>query len=264
MIDVRDVTVIAGRRPLVAGVSFQVGVGEVVGLIGPNGAGKSTLLGAVAGYRSCLGRISVGGRPLDAWNQVQLARRRSALLQSSALSFGFSAIEVVLLGRTPHSGAGRSLSDYEIAQAALEEVGALHLAARAFQKLSGGEQQRVQLARALAQIWEDGGARYLLLDEPTAALDIRHQHRVLATARDFAGRGTAVLVVLHDLNLAARYTDRVLVLRDGEPAAYGPPAEVLGREVVGEVFGVEVRVVRDTAVSDRPYLVDLGPCGPSN
>jgi len=261
MIDVCDVTVTDGCRRLVAGVSFQVGLGEVVGVVGPNGAGKSTLLGAVAGYRSCLGRVSLGGRPLHAWDRVELARRRSALLQSTTLSFGFSASEGVLLGRTPHRGGGRSLSDYEIAQAALEEVGALHLAARAFQKLSGGEQQRVQLARALAQIWEDGDTRYLLLDEPTAALDIRHQHRVLATARGFAKRGAAVLVVLHDLNLAARYTDRVLVLRDGEASAYGPPEETLGREVVSDVFGVEVRVVRDPTISDRPYLVDLGPCG---
>ena len=215
-------------------------------MVGPNGAGKSTLLRALAGdVATAGGDVRLAGRPLGRWRPVELARARAVVLQHAGLDFDFTALDVALLGRAPHSGVLRHTRDIAIAAAALAACGAAHLRGRAYPTLSGGERQRVQLARALAQIWDvrPDAPRYLLLDEPTAALDLAHQHHVLQKLLEWAQRGTGVLVVLHDLNLAAAYADRVLVLRAGRSVACGPPAEALTAAVVEVAFDIRVALV---------------------
>lgn len=246
MIEVESVRVRAGGVKLLDGVSLAVRPGEVVALLGANGAGKSTLLGAVAGdITPEAGAIRLAGRPVAGWTPAELGRVRAVLRQRCDLDFDFRVDDVVLLGRSVHSRR-ETRYDHAIAQAALREVGCDHLTGRSYLTLSGGERQRVQLARVLAQIWESAGGEgsYLLLDEPTASLDLREQHRVLAIARDFARRGGGVLAVVHDLNLASQYADRLVVLRKGRVVAAGEPAAVLTPETVQEAFAVTVCLMR--------------------
>ncbi|MEO8604051.1 MAG: heme ABC transporter ATP-binding protein [bacterium] len=243
MLAAYELSVRAGQATLLSAVSAAVVPGQVLAVVGPNGAGKSTLLRALAGdLAPARGDILLDGRPLSTWRPPALARTRAVVLQHSGLDFAFSALEVVLLGRAPHAGRVSRARDLAIAAAALTAADVAGLRARSYPTLSGGERQRVQFARALAQIWESpGGApRYLLLDEPTAALDLAQQHRTLQRARDWAQRGTGVLVVLHDLNLAAAYADRILMLSRGRAVALGTPTEVLCAERIAQVFGVEV------------------------
>lgn len=257
MLAAYDLTVQAGSATPLSGVSVAVVPGQVLAVVGPNGAGKSTLLRALAGDRvPSSGEVTLDGRPLAQWRAADLARVRAVVLQHSALDFSFTALEVVLLGRAPHAGRVSRARDLAIANAALVAADAAGLRGRAYPTLSGGERQRVQFARALAQIWDTPArtARYLLLDEPTAALDLAHQHSTLQRARDWARRGAGVFVVLHDLNLAATYADRVLVLSRGRAVALGAPAEVLRAELIEQVFGVAVTVTAHPD-ADIPLIV---------
>ncbi len=237
-----------GRTHALNDVSLAVAPGEVVAVLGPNGSGKSTLMRVMSGELTPRrGNVRQDGRPLDAWPRPALARRRAVLPQNTAISFPFRALQVVLLGRSPHAGSGGQADDLDIAARAMRETEVTHLADRVYPSLSGGEQQRVQMARVLAQIWpaERGdGSRYLLLDEPTSSLDIAHQHAALATARRFAARGMGVVVILHDLNLAAIYADRLCVLKDGRRLHDGPPERVLTPDIVKSVFDLSVTPTR--------------------
>jgi len=248
MLEARDVVVHAGGAELLRGVSVAVRPGEVVAVIGPNGAGKSTLLRVLSGdVAPRAGTVSMDGVALARLPILEQARRRAVLAQGAELTFGFTALQVALLGRSPHLGTTTARRDRGIARAALRRARVHHLASRSYLTLSGGERQRVMLARALAQIWEAPahGARYLLLDEPTAALDLAQQHGALEVARAMAETGTGVLVILHDLNLAARHARRVLLIANGRAVAQGTPAEVLREAVLESVFGIGVRVVAD-------------------
>lgn len=247
MLRAEDIEVRLGRTRALNGVSVSARAGEVVAVLGPNGSGKSTLMRVMSGELAPRrGQVLQDDRPLGAWPRRELAAHRAVLPQSTAISFPFRALQVVLLGRSPHAGASSRADDLEVATLAMRETEVTHLADRVYPTLSGGEQQRVQMARVLAQIWPSGpadGARYLLLDEPTSSLDIAHQHSVLETARRFAGRGMGVLVVLHDLNLAAIYADRLCVLKAGRLVLDGPPAQVLTPETVHDVFDLSVTVI---------------------
>ena len=249
MLALDSVTVRAGSATLLDALSLHVAPGEVVAVVGPNGAGKTTALRVMAGETApAAGRATLDGRPLAATPPEGLARRRAVLPQESALAFGFTALDVVLLGRTPHRTTRRD--DLGAAGRAMAEAGVDHLADRRYPTLSGGERQRVHLARALAQLDAgeaasgDGASagRYLLLDEPTSALDLGHQHAVLKTARRQAAAGAGVLAVLHDLNLAAQYADRIAVLAAGRLVAVGRPHAVLTPTVVRCAFGITVMV----------------------
>ena len=250
MIALDDITVRIGGATLLRGATTAVRPGRLTAVVGANGAGKTTLLRVASGEQApSAGTVSMNGMPLAQCSAETQARRRAVLPQQARLGFSFPVFEVVLMGRTPHTrGAAESVRDAEIAAAALEAVAMTAFADRAYPTLSGGEQQRVHLARALAQVWEppgdDGssGNRYLLLDEPTASLDLAHQHGVLRTARSFAGEGAGVLAVLHDLNLAAQYADQVVVLAAGAVLTQGTPAEVLTPGVIQSAFDVPVLV----------------------
>jgi len=250
MLRADDFRVRFGAAEVLRGPSLAVAPGEVVAVLGPNGAGKSTLLAVLAGtLRPQQGEAALEGRALADWPPRALALRRAVLPQHSELAFGFPVLEVVLLGRSPHAGASSRAEDLAIAGACLAEAEVSHLAHRLYTTLSGGERQRVQLARVLAQIdfaqaGSPGRPRYLLLDEPTSSLDLAHQHATLKTARRAAERGIGVLAILHDLNLAAMYADRLVVLSRGSLAAEGTPEDVLTEELVRGTFDLPVHITR--------------------
>lgn len=243
MLHARNLSVRRGASLVLEGIELSLQPGQVLGVLGPNGAGKSTLLGALCGeLPAATGSVTLDDRPLAAWPARERATRLAVLPQSSTLNFAFPVREVVAMGRLPHD-SGR-LRDAEIVTAALQAADATHLGERSYLTLSGGERQRTHLARVLAQLWPGGAGQSLLLDEPTSALDPLHQHTTLQAVRDFADKGAAVLVILHDLNLAARYCDRVLLLQHGRAHALGKPAEVLQADALKAVFGLEVLIQR--------------------
>lgn len=241
-----NIAVSYGAKHILKDVSLEVNPGEVVALLGANGAGKSTLLKAMCGdVRIGAGEITLDGRELKGWSYAELARKRAVLSQNSTLTFPFTSLEVALLGRNPHILERESKRDLEIVVEALKSVEAWHLADQSFPTLSGGEQQRVHLARVLTQIWEVkyNAARYLLLDEPTSSLDLAHQHLILRVARRFSRENTGVLVVLHDLNLAAHYADKIYLLKNGEVYKSGTPADTLTVANIKEVFDFDVSIL---------------------
>lgn len=241
MLRVQELEVRRGDCPVLQGVELSLQPGEVLGVLGPNGAGKSTLLAALCGELSPVGGpVLLDDRALLQWSAQERAKKLAVLPQSSSLNFAFSVEEVVGMGRLPHA-SGRA-RDSDIIREALAAADAQHLGGRNYLQLSGGERQRVHLARVLAQLWPGSAGQTLLLDEPTSMLDPLHQHVTLQVVRDFAARGVAVLVVLHDLNLAARYCDRILLLAQGRQQAIGPVAEVLTAEQLQAVFGLAVLV----------------------
>lgn len=229
-----------GGRRVLAGIDLTARAGEVLALVGPNGAGKSTLLAALAADLPAVeGVVRIDGRPVGDWAAPDLALRRSVLPQSAAMSFPFPVEDVVRMGRAPWAGTPLADADEEAVAAAMAGAEVEGFAARPFSALSGGERARVALARVLAQ-----QAPLLLLDEPTAALDLRHQELVLRICRERAAAGDAVVVVLHDLGLAAAYADRAAVLHGGRIAVDGPPAEVFGDELLSRVYRQPVEVLR--------------------
>nr|WP_063052950.1 heme ABC transporter ATP-binding protein [Nocardia arthritidis] len=226
-------------RRVLDGIDFEVVAGQVVALVGPNGAGKSTLLAALAGELAPgAGAVELDGRPLAHWTPLDMARRRAVLPQTHTVGFPFTAREVVAMGRAPWVRTERRELDEEQIAAAMAATDVEHLATRSFPTLSGGERARVALARVLAQ-----DTATLLLDEPTAALDLGHQEAVLRLAAARAADGAAVVVVLHDLGIAAAYADRVAVLDAGRIAADGPPRVVLTTELLTRVYQHPVEVL---------------------
>jgi iron complex transport system ATP-binding protein len=228
-----------GGKTLLEGICLEIEAGKFLGLVGPNGAGKSTLLRLLAGeQRLTKGAVRIAGRALGQWSSAELSRCRGVLPQQSAMAFEIAVRDVVELGRLPHETLVSRAQNTAAVERALALADVAHLATRNYATLSGGEQQRVQLARVLAQI--DGvRAPILLLDEPTASLDLAHQHRVLQVARRLAKAGATVVAVLHDLFTASLYCDRIAVLSMGRIIADGRPAVALDSATVKSVFEME-------------------------
>jgi iron complex transport system ATP-binding protein len=236
-----SVAVSLAGRPVLCGVDFELREGEVMVLAGRNGAGKTTLLRiATRILAPDAGEVRIDGRSLASHGRRELARVVALVPQETSVPFPFSVAEVVLMGRAPHLGllGFESKRDLEIARAAMERLGIDHLADRSILEVSGGERQLAMVARALAQ-----EARILLLDEPTAHLDVNRRLEVLALVRELSGEGRSALVVSHDLGLAARECDRVALLCEGRILAAGPPAEVLEPALLRRAFGVEAEVL---------------------
>jgi iron complex transport system ATP-binding protein len=245
-----DVRVDYDDRRVLHDVSLPVRLGEVLALIGPNGAGKSTLLGALTGDVPLSGgRVLVDDRPLPSWKLKDLARRRAVLMQQSTVSFPFTAVDVIRMGRAPWRGTDLEAEDDDAVADAIDLADLVPLAERRVPTLSGGERARVGLARVLAQ-----RTSILLLDEPTAALDLRHQEAVLSLARDAATEGAAVVIVLHDLNLASAFADRVAIVSDGRLVADGTPDAVLTADRLSSVYECDVEVFPHPVDGSRVIL----------
>ncbi|MBP1327092.1 iron complex transport system ATP-binding protein [Leucobacter exalbidus] len=229
-----------GGKDLLKEVSLELRAGEVLALLGPNGAGKSTLLSLLSGdVAPDSGSVQFGDRGIRDWSLVDLSRRRSVLLQDNQLLFPFTVHQVVEMGRAPWRRTDREHEDNEAISEAIDTADIAHLGSRRVPSLSGGERARAAFARVMA-----GRTGVLMLDEPTAALDIGHQEAVLGLARARAEAGDAVLVVLHDLNLAAAYADRIALLRDGQIIACDAPERVLTSEIVSHVYNTPVEVIK--------------------
>ena len=242
MLKIQNLSVSYGSRRVLHDVSFEVQSGEVLALIGPNGAGKSTLIRAVSGVIPYAGQIRTNGDDFAALSTLQRAKYIATVPQAVALPPAYTVWETVLFGRTPHLGflGQPSHNDEEIARQALSRVSALPFADRRVGELSGGEQQRILLARALCQ-----STPILLLDEPTAHLDLQYQVGLLELVHELAHRDhLAVLVALHDLNLAAHYADRIALMVAGEIKAMGKAKDVLQPDLIREAYCLPVQVVK--------------------
>jgi len=234
------VTVVRSKRTIVQDVSMSIDAGEVFALVGPNGAGKSTLLGVLSGeIVPTKGRARLGGVVTSDFRPKQLAQRRAILLQSNQVSFPFHVSQVVEMGRNPWVGTEKAVTDDAAIAEAMESVGVTELGSRRFSELSGGERARVSLARVLAQDTE-----LLMLDEPTAALDLHHQDRVMRVIRQRAQGERAVVVVVHDLSLAAAYADRVGLIVGGQLVSVGTPEDVMTPEILSDAYRVSLDVTR--------------------
>ena len=224
-------------------INCELEAGEIMAVIGPNGAGKSTMLKAIAGDLLYSGEIRIAG---VAKSSTLRARQVAVLPQLSLLNFPYRVCEVVNLGRIPHQ-TGRT-QDQKITSSALELMDITYLENRLYTELSCGEKQRVQLARVLAQIWDandaPAGTRLLLLDEPTAALDLGHQQQLMQAIQAFAKSGVAVLMVLHDINLAAQYADRLLALLSSQQIAYGSVDAVVTEKIMHRLFNLDSSIIR--------------------
>lgn len=260
MIEVEELAFAFESEPVLEDVSLTVEPGELVGLIGPNGAGKTTLLRHIGGVLTPdAGRVIVGGDPVASLSARELGRRVAVVPQQLSLSFDFSIREVVAMGRHPYQGRfdRRDRADRARVDAAMASTDIEDLADRPFSEVSGGERKRILIARAIAQ--DTPG---LLVDEPTASLDINHQVAVFELLRDLVSDDKAVLAAVHDLDLAARYCDRLLLLGDGSITAAGSAESVLSSETLRSAYGIETTVV-DNPVTDTPTVVahrrDDGP-----
>lgn len=225
-------------RSILEDASIEIRAGEVHALVGPNGAGKTTLFGVLAGdVVAQSGEVVLDDRPIGSWRPRSLAQRRAVLLQENTVTFPFHAEQVVRMGRTPWARTPSADDDDLAVASAMELTEVTALRARAVTSLSGGERARVALARVIAQ-----GTGILLLDEPTAALDLKHHEDVMRLIRTRADAGIAVAIVLHDLNAALAHADRVTLLSEGRVVASGPPADVLTAARIEEVYGQPVDV----------------------
>lgn len=236
----RDIHLSLGRKEILHGLHFNAAPGQFTAIVGPNGSGKTTLLRALTGELPCRGQITLNGHDIRKTAPEIMARVRGVLPQATALSFPFTVAEVVRLGCDAR-GAGPDA----LILSALERVDLSGFAGRYYQQLSGGEQQRVQLARVLVQVWQPvgpDGPRWLFLDEPVSSLDIAHQLTVMRLAADYAKRGGGVVAVMHDLNLTAMFADCVALLTAGQVMAQGTPAEVLTNQTLSAAYGCPLQV----------------------
>ena len=245
MISVSALSVSLGGRQILHDVSFSAAPGAITAVIGPNGSGKSTLMKAICRDHDYDGIVQINGQDLSALKPAQAAALRAVLPQSSSLPFPFTIREVVALGLTAGRPGVPLTLMRQLPEMALAAVDLDGFGGRYYGEISGGEQQRVQLARVLCQVWVpvlDGAPRYLFLDEPVSSLDVKHQLMIMDAARRYADAGGGVIAILHDLNLAAMYADTIVALRNGRVAGFGSPAAVLTDQLIDQVFDCPLRV----------------------
>jgi len=241
MVQVETVEVALSGTPVLKGVSLRAEPGQVTAIVGPNGSGKTTLLRAITQELPYHGTIRLEGADIATLQGWQLATRRAVLPQASRIAFPFTVLEIVRLGMM----SAANTAPENRASEALARVGLAGFEGRFYQELSGGEQQRAQLARVLTQVWDPvgpDGPRWLFLDEPVSSLDIGHQLEVMDLMADYARAGGGVIAVMHDLNLTAIYADQVVLLSEGRCLASGPPADVLTDATLSDAYGCTLRV----------------------
>lgn len=242
-----------GHREIISDLSFTAKAGQLTAIVGPNGSGKSTLLKAITGEIPSNGRITLDGADIRKSSPASLATRRAVLPQSTTISFPFTVLEIVRIG----VDAGID-SDPALALRALARVGLTGYEGRPYNQLSGGEQQRCQLARVLCQVWQpvrNDQPNWLLLDEPVSALDIGHQLDVMRIARAYADNQGGVIAVMHDLNLTAMFADNVALMRDGAILCQGRPIDVLTDENLSAAYGCALRISTPPSDPATPYIL---------
>lgn len=243
-----DINVYFHGKPILTDINLELSCGQVTALLGPNGAGKSTLLKTLSGEIPSQSPIAFFGRDRHQWSSNALARHVGMLPQSSSLNFPFTAQEVVELGAIPLAIAKKDIA--ALAKHYMQKTDVLHLAQRLYPELSGGEKQRLHLARVLTQLHQSEQQTVLMLDEPTSALDLAHQHNTLTIARELAHQqGAAVVVVLHDLNLASQYSDRMIMLHQGNIVCDAPPWQALSNEIIAKVYGHQALIAPHPTLS---------------
>jgi len=253
-LEVQDLSFSYEKRQVLDGISLAVEGGEVVGVLGPNGSGKTTLIKCINHILVPEGSVRFGDRDIGSMHPVERARRIAYVPQALSVGMAMSVFESVMIGRRPHVSWGIGEDDIAMVTATLGDLGIQELAFRKVTQISGGERQKVMIARALVQ-----DPALLLLDEPTSALDLRHQLEVMGILRFHAERKQiGVLLAIHDLNLAARFCDRVVILSHGRVRGDGPPAEILTEEMIREVYGVRAMVTRESGIS---VIVPVSPEG---
>lgn len=252
MLETKSLSYAINGKTIINDVSLAVERGEVFALIGPNGAGKSTLLRLLSGELApSQGTITLNNQSLSDYSRRQLALKRAVMAQRESVSFDFSVYDVVMLGRHPHIKRAETPHDREVVETSLKSTESAHLSDRFFATLSSGEQSRVTFSRILAQQTD-----LLLLDEPTSTLDLRHQQLIMMIAQSLARQGAAIVAIVHDLNLAAIYADRIGILRDGTWIDVGTPQAVLTEENLFTAFNLPT-VVMPHPHYDRPLIVPL-------
>ncbi len=258
MISAEGLTVEVGQKTLISDISLEVKPGEVVAMIGANGAGKSTTLKVLCGETiPDAGAVELNGKPLMDWTAVERAQQMAVLPQSSSLSFGLRVQEIVALGRLPTEGLVSKEENQRVILEAMERTDIAHLANRSYMTLSGGEKLRTHLSRTIAQILGASSeySKVLLLDEPTSSLDLNHQLRVLEIVRELAAEGVGVFAILHDLNLAARFADRIYVLKNGRCLEEGAVSKVLRPEMLLNAFGLKAKLIEVAGLSHPTVCV---------
>lgn len=254
VISAKNLNLNLGGKQLLEDLCLDIYAGQVTALLGPNGAGKSSLLKILSGEikgQNKAETIYYFEKEQDSFSKEKLASHLAVLPQSSSLSFAFSVSQVVELGLMPLSVCASE--GLKIIKNKIEEVGLTHLYDRLYPSLSGGEKQRVHLARVLTQLSQAKDQAILMLDEPTSALDLAHQHNTLLTAQLMAAKGAAVIVVLHDLNLAAQYADRILLLNKGKIQVDGTPWQALTSEIIEDLYGYK-SLVGKHPIKDHPVI----------
>ena len=250
MLQATDIACSIDRKPILRDCSLALTPGRFTAVVGPNGAGKSTLLRILSGEdRPTRGQVQLNRQPIAAYDSRALSRLRAVLPQHTTVNFPFTVEQVIEIGRYAHRS--RVVENERIISEVMQRTGLDRFSGRVYQTLSGGEQQRVQMARVMAQLWDDAyqgpksTSKYLLLDEPTSSLDLAQQQVLLGLAKDLCQRSLGVLAILHDLNLAIQYADDILFLKDGRPVAYGPREAVVTQEIIEETFSHSVKLIYD-------------------
>ena len=257
MLSAKDIFLRLGRRDILTGIDLSLEPGKVTTILGPNGAGKTSLLRILSGeWQADAGTVELDNVPIGQIPVRRLGQLRAYLHQESSLNFAFTVLEVVLLGRSPHMRGGERPEDYAAAREALGQVDLQDREDDLYTALSGGEKQRVHLARVLAQISEKSiaEARYLFLDEPTNNLDLSHQRTIYKVVRKLAEKGTAVCMVIHDLNQAFQVADTVIILENGRIAIEGAPEDIAQSDECARIFDVPLRRIVIEG-SNVPYLI---------
>ena len=246
-----------GKKQILKGISAEFNPGEFNMILGPNGSGKSTFLKIFSGeIDQYSGSVLYDGEKIGHHKKEELAKRRAVMSQQPELSFPLMVEEVVMMGRYPHFTFNPGKKDENICNEVMQEMNLLPFKERNYLTLSGGEKQRVQYARVLAQIWEkpQTGYHYLFLDEPLTSLDINYQQEFLQVAREFTKKDTVLVAVMHDINLATQYADRLFFLKQGELIAHGKPKDILNQELIKKVFDVDIAVINNP-LTNTPLVI---------
>ena len=257
MLSIQNISYSVGKKDIVKNISVDFLPGEFAMILGPNGSGKSTFLKLFSGeLKPKEGNISYADKKIAALKKEDLAKVRAVMSQQPELGFPLSVEEVVMMGRYPHFTFNPGKHDESICNEVIAQMKIEELKNRNYLTLSGGEKQRVQFARVLAQIWDmpADGNRYLFLDEPLTNLDINYQQEFLTIARSLTETGTVLVAVMHDVNLAVQYADKLIFLKDGEMVSYGDPLQVLSEELIKRVFNVDARIISNP-VTGLPLMV---------